>query len=596
MPVKKETFTIVQENMAEITDVDDSRGRSVPQNMNFVETGFLSKDTGVSLHGATETELCHSLTHYKKKDGTEYQVRAKGSKLQQFNTGTSVWDDLERSLGAVTITNATPAVATKSTHTLIEGDTVYFTTDGALPAGVVSDTIYYVIAAGLTANAFQFSLTVGGAAINTTNAGSGTHTLFKGWRTGAYFGWIVYDDVLYGGNAVEEFFKWDGTTFTDYPTAPKGNILEVFEDRMFITGVTAEPLTAYYSGVGTPTTFGGTDLLKPLGTDSLTGLVNFSGTMLIFKQDSIWKLTFVYDQVVSLFVPKLEIQSNNYGACSRKAIAWVENDIWFFTGREVRSIGFKDQQIGILGVNNSVLSDAIKETLFTIDVDNYDLIAAFYFDRKFYLSVPLGETETNTVFVSHLLYKNVWTKYVDRIKSSAIDFMEIDGEIYSAKSQTPYGVLKWSTTLLNDNEVAIPAEVFFDRIEDKDFNKFIFYRYLDLMFKDLQGRVTVSIKSSSSDLRVTQEKEFIVGSIVENEEMGIGEVPLGQMLYADSFGETTDYSPFQKKRVSFLAKSQSIVMGLKNDQLSETFTIAQFALSGHKKPRKLFSGNKIVSV
>jgi len=38
------------------------------------------------------------------------------------------------------------------------------------------DTLYYVLAAGLTANTFRFSLTAGGSAINTTGSQSGTHT------------------------------------------------------------------------------------------------------------------------------------------------------------------------------------------------------------------------------------------------------------------------------------------------------------------------------------------------------------------------------------------------------------------------------------
>lgn len=82
-------------------------------------------------------------------------------------------------LGNPTITIASPAVITLASHGLHANDIVKFTTTGALPTGIVAGTSYYVIASGLTTNAFEISATAGGAAINTTGSQSGTHTLTK---------------------------------------------------------------------------------------------------------------------------------------------------------------------------------------------------------------------------------------------------------------------------------------------------------------------------------------------------------------------------------------------------------------------------------
>ena len=43
--------------------------------------------------------------------------------------------------------------------------------------GLTVGTVYYVISAGLTANDFEVSATAGGSAINTSSAGSGTHSV-----------------------------------------------------------------------------------------------------------------------------------------------------------------------------------------------------------------------------------------------------------------------------------------------------------------------------------------------------------------------------------------------------------------------------------
>ena len=83
------------------------------------------------------------------------------------------------SIGVCTITIASPAVISFTAHGLIAGDSVQFTTTGTLPTGFTAGVDYYVIAAGLTANAFELALTVGGAAINTSGSQSGIQTLIR---------------------------------------------------------------------------------------------------------------------------------------------------------------------------------------------------------------------------------------------------------------------------------------------------------------------------------------------------------------------------------------------------------------------------------
>lgn len=78
-----------------------------------------------------------------------------------------------------TVTIATPGVFSATSHGLVAGDTVILETTGALPTGLSADTVYYVISAGLTANAFELATTAGGSAINTTGSQSGTHYFIK---------------------------------------------------------------------------------------------------------------------------------------------------------------------------------------------------------------------------------------------------------------------------------------------------------------------------------------------------------------------------------------------------------------------------------
>jgi hypothetical protein len=70
----------------------------------------------------------------------------------------------------VTITVASPAVVTSSIP-VVNNTPITFATTGALPTGITPGTTYYVI--NSTGTTFNVSLTSGGAAINTSGAGSG---------------------------------------------------------------------------------------------------------------------------------------------------------------------------------------------------------------------------------------------------------------------------------------------------------------------------------------------------------------------------------------------------------------------------------------
>ena len=74
-----------------------------------------------------------------------------------------------------TATIASPAVITCNGHGLRNGDTVIFTTTGALPTNLTASTQFFVINAA--ANTFQVSATLNGAAVNSSGSQSGTHTL-----------------------------------------------------------------------------------------------------------------------------------------------------------------------------------------------------------------------------------------------------------------------------------------------------------------------------------------------------------------------------------------------------------------------------------
>jgi len=110
---------------------------------------------------------------------------------------------LEESSKTVTISNASPAVITSAAHTLQAGTQIRFTTTGTLPTGLSLLTTYYILAGTtLTKDSFTVSLTDGGAAINTSSAGSGTHTIrYTSGNDSIVCSNYVYDNSGFGLNS-----------------------------------------------------------------------------------------------------------------------------------------------------------------------------------------------------------------------------------------------------------------------------------------------------------------------------------------------------------------------------------------------------------
>lgn len=75
---------------------------------------------------------------------------------------------------------------TATAHGKSNDDVLELDSTTTLPAGLSADTKYFVISA--TANTFQVSLTQGGAAVNITDTGTGTHSFYDTFKIPDYRG------------------------------------------------------------------------------------------------------------------------------------------------------------------------------------------------------------------------------------------------------------------------------------------------------------------------------------------------------------------------------------------------------------------------
>jgi len=143
---------------------------SISSDQNGAPVSITTSGTGTpryNINGLTLTQLRENY------DYIELTVFQPGDYTSDYPTGR-----------ACTISVANPAVITLNSHGFSAGDVIKLTTSvgGDLPEGLQVEFRYFILSTGFGANSFRVSLTPGGAAIETTSAGSGT--FFVGLVTG----------------------------------------------------------------------------------------------------------------------------------------------------------------------------------------------------------------------------------------------------------------------------------------------------------------------------------------------------------------------------------------------------------------------------
>jgi hypothetical protein len=119
---------------------------------------------------------CRGYFYARNADASITVFAATSTRLWKLNNSDFTWVPVSKVSALTSISNASPAVFSLTGHGLSIGDAIALSTTGSLPTGLAVGTVYYVISAGFTANQFEVSTSAGGSAVNTSTAGSGTHS------------------------------------------------------------------------------------------------------------------------------------------------------------------------------------------------------------------------------------------------------------------------------------------------------------------------------------------------------------------------------------------------------------------------------------
>jgi hypothetical protein len=183
---------------------------------------------------------------------------------------------------------------------------------------------------------------------------------------------------------------------TGGPTAKY--IISYKGEKIILGNVDGAPSRIMWSGGGTnadrfSVSYGGgsLDIDKDSG-DFITGLIEFQDQVIVFKQRSIWSVTFSFSD--GLVIPTLKLIMRGIGCVSHRTIKHVENDVFFLSRKGVYTLGNEANYLNVLRTNE--LSARIRPIFQSLTQAQLQQACAVYHDNKYRLAYPSTAASMNT--------------------------------------------------------------------------------------------------------------------------------------------------------------------------------------------------------
>ncbi|WP_316176154.1 hypothetical protein [Bradyrhizobium sp. SZCCHNRI1073] len=201
---------------------------------------------------------CRGAFYALKSDGSVQIFAGTSDRLYTASNTDYSWTPVSK-VATVTISNASPGVVTLASHGFAANDPVVFSTTGSLPTGLTAGTKYFVKTV-LTANTFTVSATAGGAAINTSSAGSGTHSvtwIYSSLSSDAQWQFAQFGNLVFATqkNVVLQVYNLTSSSaFADNSgSPPQASYISVVGRFLVLSGLLSQPFRIHWSGLNDTT-------------------------------------------------------------------------------------------------------------------------------------------------------------------------------------------------------------------------------------------------------------------------------------------------------------------------------------------------------
>lgn len=429
---------------------------------------------------------------------------------------------------------------------------------------------------------------------------------------------------LFIWNGTDGGAYYNGTTVTRPGTMPKASFSVYYQNKHIAAGVPGQASRLYISNIADATDFtvatGGTqpqpdstndsengnpnvpgatvfsgtpslteanviDIRKNDG-DKITGLGLFQDLVIIFKERSIYQLTF--DSSGNPTVTPITYAT---GSVSHKSIVPVENDLYFMSREGVRILGNQQGYISSSGstIRTRVISIRIQPVIDSINQASFTRMNGIYYNYKYILAFPTGSSSIDrqavydTRFDAFSVWKNFNAQqmvvYVDASNKQYLYFLDDGGTQVYQRAQGTYSddgeaIEAWATSCAQN-------------IQNPDLTKF--WVDIRIIFRRLSGQVTFT---------VYQDNGISVGTAVigsgSSRGMGLQSLGLGFLGADGQSATTTDTVSFvdNPESIGLNLDSRTIQYKVYNNRVDENFVVLGTVYAYYPKSHFVFDSSQ----
>lgn len=332
---------------------------------------------------------------------------------------------------------------------------------------------------------------------------------------------------------------------------------------------TGVPGTTAWAGTGANYV----DINKDDG-DRITAFAKFREVLIIFKEKSIFQLTFD-----SIGVPIVQGVTKNYGCVSHRAVDNVDNDVFFLSRNGIYVLGDEANYANVIRTNE--LSARVHPIIEAINENQYIRASGIFYGYTYYLGVPTGSNTSNDTTITYDKRFRAFSRWTHLMPEAFTTYINSSNEeeliFTSANSAKVYKLTP--STYTADNSAISSRWV----SKSHDLGQFGEYkRWIDctIYFRQLSGIINIEILTDGGNVI----KSASVSGLTARG--GIGSYMFGQPFFGGQIQNVTSSTASATNNVPYRlrigTKARSIKLRITNSRNNENFVVLGYAFTFRK--------------
>lgn len=452
-------------------------------------------------------------------------------------TYTKIWVSAWVNIDSVDHTTDT---ITEAAHGLNNGDELYITSSGTMPAGITSWQVYYVV--NKTVNTFQISTAKNGTAVAFTDNWSWTHTYYK-------------------------------------LTKPRCRYIQYLWDRLYGAWDDANPISLYYSAAAPSdgTTISANTVVIWWDENGIINwLSEYNQLVLAFKSKKIY--------AVNVATPSVDTIDTQTWWYSDRTIHVVNDELTYFNERGIDTLNKKYGYNGVGWIWSKPLSEKIKALTDLIQPKHYNSWAWLYIKalENYYFAFDAnGDNRPDKVVVYNSSVW-AWTQYVYPALYDFWEYIDSSGAQYYLFSSATWWQMYRMEYGFNDNWAAIEAQIRSKAFDFGDPTQLKELFFVDLVWwKQQWGPIAVTIYIDEGEFTFTWE--------ITDEELKLN--AWSHSLWVDAIGvdtiggssedSTNDLTMYRYDiKIPFFCRGSTLSFDLSSSWVQRIFEKARIGVNG----------------